>query len=1052
MAVVGIDLGTTNTVIAAVRDGRATSLKDKTGRALLPSVVSFGPKPPAKVGYPAKDRRTIDPENTVFSIKRLIGRTFDSEPVQKSIPRYPFRLKEGPGKSTMVSCYEQDHTLPEISALVLQEAVAIAEHRLGERVSDAVITVPANFNDLQRAATKIAGRTAGLEVLRIINEPTAAALAYGFGKTGRERIVVYDFGGGTFDVTLLDLHDNVFEVLATAGDTFLGGDDIDRAIMDRMAEVLLREQKVDAERDILVREQLRVAAEHLKVELSTRSMAKTRIEDLEFEFPMRRSEFEAMAEPLMAKTLAVCQEALDIAGLFVKDLDQVLLVGGSTRIPLVRRRVSSFFAKMPQSRINPDEVVAIGAAIQAASLEAKLGPSLLPAAPRPRSTATSTPSPAERTLTATRSGLAGLRNSLSPAAGDAARPGSVLSALKPGLSSVNPQASAQPTITGVGQARPSLPALRSSLSNAPLPTAPLSAAPLPATAPEDKPFEDDYEASQRTRGNTNLGLGQAPDAPPAELGAAPPRAVTPAPPAATAPTATAPTAKRTVPGLRAAAPASPPAPAQELSFQEQMDALSAASDDQLEDGDGSVRFDLDDLEAQAASTAALPRLAEARSDLEVDEFGEEPTQVFDRVLRPPTADVAVKPPPQKPPQRTRTSPGGMVVDPALPAALAPGPLHAPVEELSNSALFSLQDEDEDLPAPPAAARTSADSDLLAMQMLAEENDDELDLPSPAWSQTATSAEADVEGQRDSDLPLPVVRADEADLPSYRTSHGVERRAQAHDVDLPAVGTIPGLPVVGRAVGLPGLGPAAAPPVRSTAAHLPQAVTQPGLPAPRGLPGVTDPGRTALGVAPPAPRPGAAVSPQPPTGAQHVQPTDEEPTHRLRSQAPMLEVDDELAEDGPNSPARTTGPFATAAYPIATTGPTAPYGRAALPASPLLLDVTPLSLGVEVVGGYVDRLIERNSPVPCARTRTFATASDNQSQVVVRVSQGEQGRFEENTVLGEVLLSGIRRGPRGSVKIDVSFSLDESGMLQVSARDPTTGAAANAQLMLVGVQS
>ena len=445
MAVVGIDLGTTNTVIAAVRDGRATSLKDKAGRALLPSVVSFGLKGAPKVGYPAKDRRTIDPENTIFSIKRLIGRTFESEQVQKSIARYPFKLSEGPGRSTLVSCHGETHTLPEISAFVLQEAVTIAEQRLGERVSDAVITVPANFNDLQRAATKIAGRTAGLEVLRIINEPTAAALAYGFGQTGRERIVVYDFGGGTFDVTLLDLNENVFEVLSTAGDTFLGGDDVDGAIMDRMAENLLKEHKIDAEKDILVREQLRSAAETLKIDLSTRSMAKIRVEDLEFEFIMRRSEFEALIEPLMARTLSVCQEALDIAGVFIKDIDQVLLVGGSTRIPLVRRRVSSFFSKMPQSRINPDEVVAIGAAIQASSLEAKQAPAQIPGPPRPRGSSTIN-SPLPHGPGTTKTGLAGLGSS------------SVLSGLKSLSISTAPGAARVPTVnpaqtlSGVGSA------------------------------------------------------------------------------------------------------------------------------------------------------------------------------------------------------------------------------------------------------------------------------------------------------------------------------------------------------------------------------------------------------------------------------------------------------------------------------------------------------------------------------------------------------------------------------------------------------------------------
>src|SRR5690606_34489876 len=196
MACSGSELGTTNTEIAAVPEGRGAAREEKLGRALLPSVVSFSPSGKAKVGYEAKDRRTIDPENTVFSIKRLIGRPFDSEHVQKARKRFPFELKEGPGKSTLVSCYGADYTLPEISAMVLSLAQQVGTARLGGEVSDAVITVPANFNDLQRAATKVAGRTAGLEVLRIINEPTAAALAYGFGKNTRERIAVYDFGGG----------------------------------------------------------------------------------------------------------------------------------------------------------------------------------------------------------------------------------------------------------------------------------------------------------------------------------------------------------------------------------------------------------------------------------------------------------------------------------------------------------------------------------------------------------------------------------------------------------------------------------------------------------------------------------------------------------------------------------------------------------------------------------------------------------------------------------------------------------------------------------------
>ncbi|MCH2110674.1 MAG: Hsp70 family protein, partial [Polyangiaceae bacterium] len=337
MAVVGIDLGTTNTVIAAVRDGRAAALKDKLGRALLPSVVSYPLKGEARVGYEGKDRRALDPENTIYSIKRLIGRPFGSEHVQRARTRFPFELTEGPGSTTLVKTHGESHTLPEISALVLEEGRSIAEARLTTPVSDAVITVPANFNDLQRAATKIAGRSAGLNVLRILNEPTAAALAYGFGKKGRERIAIYDFGGGTFDGTILDLAENVFEVLATSGDTFLGGDDLDQAIASRMAEALLEKNRIDASADPMVQEQLRIAAEKLKMDLSTRSQAKARFDELNFEFDMRRAEFEKLAEPYVSRSLEVCQEALDTAGIEPKKLSQILLVGGSTRIPLVRR-------------------------------------------------------------------------------------------------------------------------------------------------------------------------------------------------------------------------------------------------------------------------------------------------------------------------------------------------------------------------------------------------------------------------------------------------------------------------------------------------------------------------------------------------------------------------------------------------------------------------------------------------------------------------------------------------------------------------------------------
>jgi molecular chaperone DnaK len=377
MAVVGIDLGTTNTVIACVRAGRVQVLADEQGRRLLPSVVSFHPNGEVLVGYPAKQRRIVDARNTVASVKRLIGRAWDTDEIKRSRQRFAFELKEGPGQGPLVVARGQEYTLPEISAFVLKRARQITELALGETADRAVITVPANFNELQRAATKVAGRVAGLEVLRIINEPTAAALAYGLGRSDKERIAIYDFGGGTFDCTLLDLSGNVFEVLATAGDTFLGGDDLDLAIADRMAEAFLHAHRYDPRSDPQAFERLRAAAETVKVELSQHERTRIRLREvgfgvggaqLDLDFGMTQAELEMLAEPLVERTFAVCQEALSISGLATSAFDKVILVGGSTRIPLVRRRVEQFFGTPPLDRVNPEEVVAIGAAIQAAAL------------------------------------------------------------------------------------------------------------------------------------------------------------------------------------------------------------------------------------------------------------------------------------------------------------------------------------------------------------------------------------------------------------------------------------------------------------------------------------------------------------------------------------------------------------------------------------------------------------------------------------------------------------------------------------------------------------
>jgi molecular chaperone DnaK len=375
---VGIDLGTTNTVAAAVRAGVAATLPDPEGFRLIPSVVSFHPSGMVHVGRVALDRRLIDASNTIYSVKRLIGRAWGSEEVVKARDHLPFELSEGPAQSTVVKARGESYGLPEISAFVLRHAKAVAEAALGETVDRAVITVPANFNDLQRAATKTAGRLAGLEVLRILNEPTAAALAYGPQGRSDERIAVFDLGGGTFDVTVLDLAGNVFEVLATAGDTALGGDDIDVIVAERMAEDLLKKHHFDARAQPMVFGRLRILAEQMKRELSARDVHTLVVDDLvpgergaavEWSFRMTRPELEWASLALVERTFRVCQQALDTVGIEPAQLDRIILVGGATRMPMVGRKVEQFFGRAPVVRINPDEVVALGAAIQASLLD-----------------------------------------------------------------------------------------------------------------------------------------------------------------------------------------------------------------------------------------------------------------------------------------------------------------------------------------------------------------------------------------------------------------------------------------------------------------------------------------------------------------------------------------------------------------------------------------------------------------------------------------------------------------------------------------------------------
>jgi molecular chaperone DnaK len=373
----GIDLGTSYTCVAIIEDGVPTVIPNEWGERTHASVVSFMEDGRVLVGNDAKKQIITNPENTVYSVKRLIGRFFFSEEVRKARSVVPYNLVEGPNNSVRIRIRETLYSPSEISAIILKEMRQIVENHTGEQVTKAVVTVPAYFNDNQRQATKDAGKIAGLEVLRIINEPTAAALSYGFGQGYHQRVALYDLGGGTFDISILDIGDDVFEVVSTAGDTYLGGDDFDDRIMHWLADSFQQQQGVDLRQDKYALQKLKEAAEKAKIGLSEHEVVQIHIPliytdengySLDFSTTLSRAEFNQMVMDLVQRTFKVCDEALQSARLTASDIDCVILVGGPTRLPIIRSSVRHYFQKQPLTDVDPDEVVAMGAAIQAHAL------------------------------------------------------------------------------------------------------------------------------------------------------------------------------------------------------------------------------------------------------------------------------------------------------------------------------------------------------------------------------------------------------------------------------------------------------------------------------------------------------------------------------------------------------------------------------------------------------------------------------------------------------------------------------------------------------------
>ncbi|MCD6187172.1 MAG: molecular chaperone DnaK [Desulfuromusa sp.] len=383
--VIGIDLGTTNSCVAIMEGGEPVVIANSEGSRTTPSVIAFTEGGERLVGQQAKRQAVTNPENTLFAIKRLIGRKFDSEAVQKDMKISPFKIIEADNGDAWVEARGKRYSSPEISAMVLQKMKQTAEDYLGEKVTDAVITVPAYFNDSQRQATKDAGKISGLNVLRIINEPTAASLAYGLDKKQEMTIAVFDLGGGTFDVSILDLGDGVFEVKSTNGDTFLGGEDFDQKIIDYVADEFKKDQGIDLRGDKMALQRLKEAAEKAKCELSTSMETDINLPFItadqsgpkHLNIKLSRSKLESICSELIAKLTEPCQTALKDAGLAANEITEVVLVGGMTRMPAVQERVKEIFGKNPSKGVNPDEVVAVGAAIQGGVLTGEVKDVLL---------------------------------------------------------------------------------------------------------------------------------------------------------------------------------------------------------------------------------------------------------------------------------------------------------------------------------------------------------------------------------------------------------------------------------------------------------------------------------------------------------------------------------------------------------------------------------------------------------------------------------------------------------------------------------------------------
>jgi molecular chaperone DnaK len=906
--IVGIDLGTSNSVVAhADAAGIVRVLADDSGAKVHPSVVSFHPNGGVVIGAAAKQRKVIDPQNTIYSVKRLIGRAFKSPEVQTAKTRSPFVIKEGPNNAPLIVTRGGEFAVPEISAIVLDHVRNVASSRLECPVNRAVVTVPASFNDAQRSATATAGAIAGLTVVRVLNEPTAAALAYGHTRQLREIIAVYDFGGGTFDITLLKLEDQVYEVLGTSGDTFLGGDDLDERLVDKMVAKFLAENRIDLRTNEVSMMRLRAVAEQTKIELSRRSRAVVRVDEIAYgargaplnlQIEIHRDEFVREVADLIDRTFPVCTEALNLAGLALDQIADVILVGGTTKIPYVRDQVGRFFGKLPRADVNPEDAVAAGAALQATSLERilsrRVSSKMAPAA------AAIPAAPDEPTVTAD------VLELTDPASGATMAPSEL-------------------TLATVERPK------RSTSGYLDAPARPLNDPSKPDTS---------YSV---TRAGVRDQVAE-PERYPAGPAAAPPA----------------------IPPVPSAAPNAPASPRQT---------------------------------AQGAAAGF-----ETRTPAPYNQ-----TQPLGRITKP--VGVPVVPPPV--PAQNKTMLG-------VPAA----PFEFEVELTSGGVTTA---EPIPQPEPPPRLPTSAATPPPVPRGAAKP----ISRPVPVQSLQATAQLPSL--QRAPDPP-----------PSKR-----------FPAETPAT-----LPAVSGWLDVPDVpsprSPAAAPPPSPpsaldgfgsedwTMSDDSSAGTNPAawlLPSPDTNPATTLPLSPTSPIAPATAQTMVAIAPD----------------YAAASGSRGPHAQTLIADAAPATTARgfqAPQSFPIQQMPIAQMPvmPAMPMAMPVAPAprpAPVVLEVTPRGLGIATVAGFCEELIRRNARLPSEMKKLFTTSRDHQDMVRIVVCQGESRRLENNTIIGDLVLQGLQRRPRGETSIEVTFSLDASGILNVRARDPQTGVEQRATLDLVG---